>query len=75
MILLIDGYNVIKQAMLKKTISEDERKSFIKQLGKYHKIKGHKIMLIFDGGPFDRASKEKENGVYVIYAGTQETAD
>jgi len=75
MIIVIDGYNVIKQAMLKRTISEDERKSFIRQLGKYHKIKGHKIVLVFDGGPFERASKERIHGVYVIYAGSQETAD
>lgn len=75
MIVLIDGYNVIKQAMFKKTISEDERRSFIKQLGKYHKIRGHKIVLVFDGGPFDYASQEKTRGVYVIYSGTQETAD
>ena len=75
MILLIDAYNVIKQAMLKSKISERERERFIKQLGKYHKIKGHKIELVFDGGPFDFPTKEKSDGVYLIYVGAQETAD
>jgi len=75
MIIVIDGYNVIKQAMLKNTISEFERNRFIKQLGKYQKVKGHKVILVFDGGPSDYASKERINRVYVIYSGTQETAD
>jgi len=75
MILLIDAYNVIKQAMLKKTISEKEREYFIKQLGKYHKLKGHKIIVVFDGGPLDFPTKEKSQGIYIIYAGAQETAD
>jgi len=75
MILLIDAYNVIKQAMLKNKISEKERERFVKQLGKYQKIKGHKIILVFDGGPFDFPTKEKSNGVYIVYAGARETAD
>jgi len=75
MILVIDGYNVIKQALLKNTISDFERVQFIKQLGKYHKIRGHKIELVFDGGVYDRASREKINGVYLIYSGYSESAD
>ena len=75
MIILIDAYNVIKQAMLKKKISEHERNHFIKQLGKYHKMRGHKIMLVFDGGPYDRVLKERVNGIYVIYSGVHQTAD
>ncbi|MFC1841619.1 NYN domain-containing protein [Candidatus Dependentiae bacterium] len=75
MILLIDGYNLIKQVMLRNKISEFERKRFINQLGKYHKIKGHKIELVFDGGEFDFPTKDRINGVYVIYSGYGESAD
>ncbi|MFC1842677.1 NYN domain-containing protein [Candidatus Dependentiae bacterium] len=75
MILLIDGYNVIKQAMLKSKITERERDKFIKQLSKYHEAKGHNIKLVFDGGPFDFPTKEKISGIYVIYVGAQESAD
>jgi len=75
MILLIDGYNLIKQVILKKTVSDDERAHFIKQLGKYAKLKGHKIIIVFDGGAYDRPTKDKEQGVYVVYAGAQATAD
>lgn len=75
MIILIDGYNVLKQAVSPGTLSEYERKKFINQLGKYAKKKGHKIVLVFDGGPFDWASKARESGIYVVYAGANETAD
>jgi len=75
MILVIDGYNVIKQALLKNTISDSQRERFIKQLGKYRKIRGHKIELVFDGGSYDWPTREKVNGVYLIYSGYNESAD
>lgn len=75
MILLIDGYNVLKQISSSSLVSEKERNNFIKQLGCYAKIRQHKIVIIFDGGPYDRSSKEKVLGVYVIYSGALESAD
>lgn len=75
MILVIDGYNVIKQAMMKSEISDCERIAFIKQLGKYCKTKGHKALLVFDAGQSDCATKESLHGVTVIYSGHRESAD
>lgn len=75
MILLIDGYNILKQAMLKSEISDQERNTFISNLGKYCKAKGHKARLVFDGGPSDRAVKESLHGITVVYSGYRESAD
>jgi len=75
MIIVIDGYNVLKQVFHEKQISERDRDFFIKQLKKYTKKKGHKIILVFDGGPYDWVSKERDNGVYIVYAGVNSTAD
>ncbi len=75
MILLIDGYNVLKQAMPSVKIRESERKKFIEQLGRYAKLRQHKIILVFDGGPYDRSVQERIAGVYVIFSGAIETAD
>ncbi|KKP29908.1 MAG: hypothetical protein UR12_C0001G0043 [candidate division TM6 bacterium GW2011_GWF2_30_66] len=75
MILLIDGYNVVKQALMKNDVSDKERDIFIAQLGKYCKIKGHKARLVFDGGPSDRPTKELLYGVTVIYSGYRDSAD
>lgn len=75
MILLIDGYNVIKQALGKQEISEFEREDFIKMLGKYAKIRGHKIRLVFDGGPSYSAIKESRYDINIVYSGAKESAD
>ena len=75
MILLIDAYNVLKQLKPSVQISERERKSFIEQLGQYAKKKQHKIVLVFDGGPYDRATQERIAGLYIVYSGALETAD
>ncbi len=57
MIILIDGYNVLKQVYPSTQISEAQRQQFINQLRSYGKIKQHKVVLVFDAGPFDRPTK------------------
>jgi len=75
MILVIDGYNVLKQVLLKDRINEHARNKFIKQLCRYAKKRGHLIRLIFDGGPLDFSTKEKVDGIYVVYVGAGQIAD
>jgi len=75
MILLIDGYNVLKQVFPAQIIGERQRKKFIENLGRYGKKRQHKIVLVFDAGPYERSWQEKVAGVYVVYSGTLETAD
>lgn len=75
MVLLIDAYNVLKQVMPSEKIGDRERARFIEELGRYARLRGHKVVLVFDGGPYDRAFQERVAGVYVVYAGWQESAD
>ena len=75
MILIIDAYNVLKQVLPSVQIGERERARFIKELGLYARYRQHKIILVFDGGPSDRATQERIAGVYVVYAGWLESAD
>jgi len=75
MILLIDAYNVLKQILPAEKIGQRERKEFIDSLGRYAKIRQHKVILVFDGGPYDRPTKERVSGIYVVYAGWSESAD
>lgn len=75
MILIIDAYNVLKQALHTDHISEIERLRFIKQVGVYGKAKGHTVIVVFDGGPHQRPNQDRIHGVSVVYSGTQETAD
>jgi len=75
MIIVVDGYNVLKQVLPSRQITEPERKAFIAQLGKYGRIKHHEIVLVFDGGPSDWVFKERIGGVLVVYPGPSNTAD
>lgn len=75
MILVIDAYNVLKQVLPSLQIGERERARFIEQLGRYARYRQHKVILVFDGGPYDRATQERSAGVYVVYAGWHESAD
>jgi len=75
-IIIIDGYNVLKQVGKGETISEQQRRSFIKQLAAYQKIRSHKkIIVVFDAGPSTWPSQEKVHGISVVYSGTERTAD
>ncbi len=76
MVIVIDGYNLLHTVPpYKKTITDQERKRFIAQLGRYGHVKGHKIVLFFDGGPYEWPVKEKMSFVDVIYSGIHESAD
>lgn len=74
MIIVVDGYNVLKQ-LSSKQISEAERKTFIAQLSKYGRFKHHEMVVVFDGGPSDWVYKERIAGVLVVYSGPQQSAD
>lgn len=75
MILVVDAYNVLKQVVPHAYIEERQRIHFIHLLSGYAKRKGHKIVVVFDGGPYERPFQEKKMGVYVVYVGVHETAD
>ncbi|MDR3550917.1 MAG: NYN domain-containing protein [Candidatus Babeliales bacterium] len=75
MILVIDAYNVLKQALCASHIADSSRQQFIGQLGYYAKKKGHSIILVFDGGSFEWPYKERVNGIQVVHSGIHESAD
>ena len=76
MIILVDGYNVLKQIYDGEMISEQQRRSFIKQLAAYKKVRSHKkVIVVFDGGPDQWPSEEKIRGITVVYAGASRSAD
>lgn len=76
MIIVIDAYNLLRTVPpYKKTITDQERKQFLAQLGRYGRFKGHKVVVVFDGGPYEWPVKEKQLSVVVVYSGIHETAD
>lgn len=79
MIILIDGYNLLKQLFPKlKEDLEKQKNQLIKQLGYYKNKKFPEvkdIIIVFDGGPLRHATREIHAGIVVIYSGQNSTAD
>lgn len=75
MIIVIDGYNLIKNVIPGRAVNEPERRQFLVQFGAYAKRKKHSLVVVFDGGPYEWVHKENEFGVQVMYSGSRETAD
>lgn len=74
MLLIIDGYNVLKQAKGAQA-SEGEKQNFINRLVRYAHEKKHELILLFDGGYSLYPSREQVQGITVIYAGMYQSAD
>lgn len=72
MILIIDGYNLIKQVETATFISTELRAQFMTRLERYAQAKVLNILLVFDGGERGRTA---QTVLQVIYAGQRETAD
>lgn len=76
MIIVVDAYNLLHaMPSYKKTLTDQERNRFIKHLGLYGRRKGHKVVVVFDGGRFEWPNKEKLHSVSVVYSGIHESAD
>jgi predicted RNA-binding protein with PIN domain len=75
MIILIDGYNVLKQRGNSLTITQSQRGAFARQLAQYARQKKHTIITVFDGGPYERPAYFTREGVTFIYSGLHENAD
>ncbi|MFH1644304.1 MAG: NYN domain-containing protein [bacterium] len=78
MIVLIDGYNLLRQVFHKvKGKLDKQRQQLIKELGYYKnkKPKIKNIIIVFDGGLFGHATREIKNGIVVIFSGQRESAD
>lgn len=75
MILIIDGYNILKRQHGVRLIDDTIRKRFIHGVAAYARHSGNKVVIVFDGGAQDDAYEEYGRNVQVVYSGTRETAD
>jgi len=75
MIVVIDGYNLIKQILGSKRISHKQRDQFVVQLAQYLKKRGLKGVVVFDGGESTYPYSVKKGNVTIIFSGYKETAD
>ena len=74
-IVVIDGYNLIKQVLGVKRVSQKERDKFISKIANYLYKKHVEGVIVFDGGSSNFPYQEKHGGMTVIFSGYKETAD
>ena len=81
MLIAIDGYNFIKQSpelqRLEQVELQKAREGLIEQLRRYKRLKGHSIIVVFDGrqeGPL-AGHRERSGGIDVIFSKPGEKAD
>ncbi len=81
MLLAIDGYNFIKQSPELRRLEQLElqkaREGLIERLARYKRIKGHAIVVVFDGWQTGKTAghRERSRGIEVIFSRTGEKAD
>jgi predicted RNA-binding protein with PIN domain len=81
MLILIDGYNLIRQSDILRRYErqslEEGRRALIAKLIEYEKRRGHKITVVFDGwknGPADEG-RDRAGKINIIYSRHGEKAD
>ncbi|MBS1988407.1 NYN domain-containing protein [Candidatus Dependentiae bacterium] len=79
MIVVIDGYNMLRQIFPgDKGKLDPQRKYLIQQLAHYKNYKKNEIsdlIIVFDAGPLHHATREVHKGVVVMFSGQQSNAD
>jgi hypothetical protein len=81
MLLLIDGYNFIKQSPDLRKLEQIElqkaREGLIERLARYKRVKGHSITVVFDGWQEGRPAghRERSRGIEVVFSKVGEKAD
>ncbi len=81
MLILIDGYNLIRQSdalrRYERVSLEAGRKALINKLILYRRKRAHPIVIVFDGGGSGWADeeKDKQGGIHIVYSRSGEKAD
>ncbi len=81
MLIIIDGYNLIRQSddlrRYERKSLEAGRNALMTKLFEYEKKKGHQITVVFDGGQSDwiDEGRDREGKINIIYSRWGERAD
>ncbi len=72
--LLIDGYNLVR-SLTHRQARENEVQQILGRLRRYHRVTGHDITVVFDGGEGSYRYQLGYHGLVLWYSGSSETAD
>lgn len=75
MVIVIDGYNLLKQICKTTFVREQEQKKFLHTMQQYMNCRPNQVIVAFDAGPYVYESDERHGDVLVKYAGQYQSAD
>lgn len=79
MIIIIDGYNLLKHIFPgAKNNLDKQKKALIAQLAYYKANKERsikEIIIVFDAGPSNHATRSVKSGIVIVFSGTKSSAD
>lgn len=75
MIIVIDGYNLVKTILKVAILKRSDLIYYIVLFNSYAKAKRHYVMIVLDGGPYERPVEQKLSHGRVVYTGTHQSAD
>lgn len=75
MLIIIDGYNLLKTITGTRRSSESKKRALVAELIAYSQKKEHQICVVFDGGFTNMPAHERQKNMDVVYAGYRQTAD
>jgi uncharacterized protein len=82
MLIAIDGYNFIKQVQEFRRLEQIElqkaREGLVAKLAEYKRLKGHAVMVVFDGQQTTgrlTGHRERSRGIEVVFSKPGESAD
>lgn len=75
MIVVIDGYNLLKQLIKSDFATEKQRQNFISYIAAYAQSKNHYVILVFDGNSFSNVYYKNPKYIKIVYSGYKQNAD
>lgn len=75
MIVVIDGYNILRSIYTQPLVTDKERHEFIRRIVRYASKKNIDVKLVFDGGLYGMPDRDQKGLVEVVFTGSRETAD
>lgn len=75
MLLVIDAYNVLKLIQRTSYVNAEQHKIFLNKLCAYAYIKKHELIVVFDGGDYNRPTIFNYKNIKTVYSGSNYSAD
>lgn len=75
MLVILDGYNLLKQVFHTSSLNESERNSALTRIAARARVKKYHVLVVFDGYHAEYAPRTVYGTTTVVYSGARRSAD